>query len=74
MNPLAMMQIKPLLEKFKERHPKFIQFFGVAAGSVGEGTLIEIGVTSPDGRKMITNMRVSQEDLELLDKLKGLMN
>ncbi|MBE6875643.1 MAG: hypothetical protein E7496_02800 [Ruminococcus sp.] len=73
MNPMALMHIKPMLEKFQERHPKFIQFFGYAGQNVTEGSLIEISVTSPDGRKAITNIRLSEEDLELADKLKELV-
>jgi hypothetical protein len=73
MNPLVLMRIKPLLEGFQERHPKFIQFFGYAGQNVDEGSLIEISVTSADGRKAITNIRIAQEDLELMEKLKELM-
>ncbi len=73
MNPLALMHIKPLLEGFQERHPKFIQFFSYAGQNVDEGSLIEISVTSADGHKAVTNIRIAQEDLELMDKLKALM-
>ena len=73
MNPIALMHIKPMLEKFQERHPKFIQFFGYAGQNITEGSLIEISIISPDGRKAVTNIRISQEDLELADKMKELM-
>ena len=73
MNPLALMHIKPLLEGFQERHPKFIQFFGYAGQNLDEGSLLEISVTSADGRKAVTNIRIAPEELELMDKLKELM-
>ncbi|MDE7094506.1 MAG: hypothetical protein K2O52_06315 [Oscillospiraceae bacterium] len=73
MNPMAIMQIKPLLEKFQQRHPKFIQFFNYAGQQIGEDSLIEISVTSPDDKKVVTNIRLSQEDLELIEKLKSLI-
>lgn len=73
MNPMALMHIKPLLEKFQARHPKFIQFFSYAGQNLGEGSLIEISVTSADGRKAVTNIRVTQEDIELMSKMKGLI-
>ncbi len=72
-NPMALMRMKPLFEAFRERHPKFLQFFGAAGQCVGAESLIEISVTSPDGKKMITNMRVKPEDLELFDEMKNMM-
>ena len=38
-------------------------FLSDAARSMGEGSIIEVSVTSPDGRKITTNMKVNQEDL-----------
>ena len=74
MNPMALMKIKPLLEQFQERHPKFLQFFGYAGQSLNEDSLLEISITSADGKKTVTNMRVTQEDLELLEKMKEIMS
>ena len=71
MNPMAIMQIKPLLEQFQQRHPKFIQFFNYASQQIGEDSLIEISVTSADDKKIVTNIRLSREDLELIEKLKS---
>ncbi len=73
MNPIALMHIKPMMEKFQERHPKFIQFFGYAGQNIEEDSLIEISVTSADGRKAVTNIKLSQEDLEFAKKLKELL-
>ncbi len=73
MNPMSLMRLKPLFEQFRERHPKFLMFFSAAGQCVTEESLIEISVTSPEGKKMITNMRVKQEDLALFDELKDLM-
>ena len=49
-------------------------FFSDAARSMGEGSIIEISVTAPDGRKITTNMKVNQEDLELVEQLKAFGN
>ena len=72
MNPMAMMRIKSLMEKFKENHPKVPMFFSAAAGCVKEGSIIEISVQTPDGKNICTNMRVTQDDLELLDVFKDM--
>lgn len=74
MNPMALMQIKGLLDRFKNNHPKVPMFFSAAAKSIGEGSIIEISVTSPDGKKINTNMRVMAEDLELVEQLKTITN
>ncbi len=73
MNPLALMHIKPLFEKFSERHPKFVQFFGYAAQNLGEGSKLEISITSAGGNTAKTNIIVAPEDLELIEQLKSLM-
>ncbi len=72
MNPMALMQMKALFEKFRDRHPRFLQFFTAAAGTVTEDSLIEISLTTPDGKKMITNMKVTPEDIELFAQLKNM--
>ncbi len=72
-NPMSIMRLKPLFEQFRDRHPKFLQFFAFAGQHVREESLIEISVTSPDGKKMVTNMRVKHEDLELFDELRSMM-
>lgn len=74
MNPMALMQIKGLIDKFKNNHPKVPMFFTAAAKSIGEGSIIEISVISPEGRKINTNMRVMEEDLELIQQLKTMTN
>ena len=70
-NPMALMQVKGMLDKFKNNHPKIPMFLSDAARSMGEGSIIEVSVTSPEGRKITTNMKVNQEDLELIEQLKA---
>lgn len=75
MNPLAMLKIKPLLEGFRDRHPKFVQFIGYgAAPYVKEGGKFEIVITPPDGKGVKTNFVISKEDLELLGMFKSMIS
>ncbi|MBR1597851.1 MAG: hypothetical protein IJ661_02925 [Lachnospiraceae bacterium] len=74
MNPMALMQLKGLYDKFKANHPKVPMFFKAAGGNIGEGSVIEISITDPEGKKMTTNMKVSAEDLELFQQLKSALN
>lgn len=72
MNPMAMMKIKPLLEKFRDNHPKVPMFFAAAAGKIQEGSVIELSVQAPDGNPICTNIRVTADDIELINFLKDM--
>lgn len=70
MNPMSIMRLKPLFEKFRNNHPKVPLFFAAASQSVGEGSVIEIKVTAPDGKNLVTNMKVTSDDLVLIAELR----
>lgn len=73
MNPMAILQIKSLLDKFKNNHPKIPMFFSAAAQSIDENSIIEIKVTTAEGQNIITNMKVTSDDIELFKELKEKM-
>ncbi len=73
MNPIAMMQMKPMFERFRDRHPKFLQFFGYAGKSITEGSVLEISITDAEGKKIVTNIRVDQEDIALFNQIQGMI-
>lgn len=71
MNPLKLLQLKGLWNEFTSRHPKFPMFMSaVSRQGIQEGTIIEVKITSPDGRDYETNLKISQEDLELFQKIR----
>lgn len=73
-NPAAIMKIMNAKNKFTENHPKFAAFLNtVFLNGVTEGTIIEITVKKPGEDAVMTNMKVQQSDLELLQELNGLM-
>lgn len=72
MNPLSILQLKPQFERFQERHPKFVQFFGYAGRSITEGSVLEISVTDSEGKKIVTNIRVDQDDIALFKQVLNL--
>lgn len=75
MNPMELFQLKSHFDTFKANHPKFLQFINVIASKgIPEGSVIEITVETPDGEKYNANMRVTQSDLELIQKLKNLQS
>ncbi len=72
MNPMDLLKLRPLLHNFKENHPKLLQFVRAAAQACDEGSIIEVKLTTSEGKTLITNMKISAEDLELMRELKNL--
>ena len=74
MNPMNLLQLKPALDRFKGNHPKLLKFIRAAArdGVVDEGTLVEITITTSEGKTLSSNIRVRQSDLEFLRALKDI--
>ncbi len=72
-NPAAIFQIMNMWNRFKQNHPKFPQFLKAAAqNGMKEGSIIEINITTADGQNLSSNLRISAEDMELLEQLKNL--
>lgn len=73
MNPAIAMKLMGTLNKFKSNHPKFVAFFKIIFSTgIPEGTIIEITVTKPGQEPITSNMKVTQEDLEMMESLKEL--
>lgn len=73
-NPLMLMQMKGEIDSFKARHPKLELFFADAVGRIDTDSVLEISVTSPQGSKMRTNIKVTPEDKALLEKLGSMLH
>ena len=69
MNPMNLMKAKGLLSQFTMNHPAF---FKAASSQIGEGSIIEISVTTAEGKNLCTNMKVRPEDMQLVEELKNL--
>ena len=73
MNPLALLKAKKSWETFCGNHPRFPAFLQAVQGAgIQEGTIIEVSVTTPEGRKMTTNVRLTASDMQAFNDLKGL--
>ena len=69
----TLMKLKGAWNKFSEGHPKFSRFMDeIIRTGAPEGTVIEIHIEYPDGRKVSSNMRISETDLALIESLKEL--
>ena len=69
MNPADLFRLAEARRKFNQNHPKFAPFLQAAqqkALQVGE--VIEISVTPPEGEPIVTNLKVQESDLAMLEE------
>lgn len=73
-NQIAMMQkIQSGLNTFRQNHPKFPMFLkAVSQEALVEGSVIEITVTTPEGKEYCSNLKVKPSDLELVEIFKNM--
>ena len=65
-NPMALLKAKERLKLFKEEHPRVVPFFKSITDDIEPGAVIELKVTSVDGRESVTNIRLTEEDVETI--------
>jgi hypothetical protein len=74
-NPVALLKLKDRLEIFRSEHPRVSPFFhAIKDDGLEEGSVLELRVIKNDEREMVTNIRLTQNDIEtiqMLGKLKG---
>ena len=69
----SVMKIKSAQDTFSRNHPKFMPFMqAVGREAIGDGTIIEIKVTSPEGKEFNTNMKLTQSDLDLFAQIRNM--
>lgn len=69
-NPAKLFKIKGLWERFVKNHPRFSQFISaVQSNGMNEGSVIEITITTPEGKNISTNIKVTASDKEMLSEL-----
>ena len=73
-NPAKLLQLKHLKEQFDSNHPQFHRFMKAASkNALREGSVIEISVTSPEGKEICSNLKVQKSDIELFESLQELL-
>lgn len=61
---MKLLQFKTMWDEFTNRHPKFPQFItAVTQHGITEGTVIEVSVTTPEGKNFTSNLKVTAEDI-----------
>jgi len=73
MNPASLMKMAALGKRFEGNHPKFAAFFRtIMSQGMTEGTVIEVKITRPDGTSLVSNMKVTPDDMDLVNEIKNL--
>lgn len=73
-NPTKLFKIKGAWESFALNHPKFINFIGALRNNyIKEGTVIEINVSSEDGRTISSNIKLTKDDMKLFSEISELL-
>lgn len=72
MDPMKMMKMKSAMDQFNKTHPRVQPFFqAVRQEGIRPGTVMELKIVTPEGKEMVTNIKVQPSDLELLQTLMG---
>lgn len=73
MNPAMLLRIKQAARDFRERHPKLPKFIEyVSHNHLCEDAVLEIRVRTPAGEEVKTNLRLTREDVALIEDLRQL--
>ena len=64
-NPTMLMQIQQRIQTFQQDHPKFVAFLmAIRDNALEEGSVIAMKVTTPDGRTIESNIKLTANDIE----------
>ena len=66
-NPMNLLKLKDRLRLFNTQHPKFTAFLKAVDQQVLEpGAILAVTVTGVDGKKLETNIRLTEDDIETI--------
>ncbi len=67
MNPMMLMQLQQRIQTFQQDHPKFLPFMmAVKDNALKEGTVFAMKVTTPEGKTIESNIKLTSNDIETL--------
>ena len=65
MNPMALMQLQQRIQTFQQEHPKFVPFLmAVKDNALEEGAVFAVKVTTPEGKTLESNIKLTANDIE----------
>jgi hypothetical protein len=67
MNPMMLMQLQQRIQTFQQDHPKVVPFFtAVKDNALQEGAVFAMKVTTPDGKTLESNIKLTANDIETI--------
>ena len=67
LNPMILMQLQQKIQTFQQDHPKFVPFMtAVKNNALEEGTVFAMKVTTPEGKTIESNIRLTANDIETI--------
>ena len=70
MNPMKLMKLKGSFDTFTAEHPQCVSFLqAVYPNGIREGSVLEISVTTPEGKPLRYRMTVTPSDMALFRDL-----
>lgn len=74
-NPMQFLKMKDRLNIFNSQHPKVGSFLKeVSKDAISEGSVLELKVISPEGKEYVTNIRLTADDMQTVEMIKGMKN
>ena len=70
MNPMLLLQMQQRFIQFQQEHPRVMPFLtAVRDHGLAEGSVIDIKVTTPDGKNLATNIKLNANDMEAIQTI-----
>lgn len=74
-NPVKLLQMKSAWDAFQRNHPKLPQFMkAVGKGALAEGTVMELTVTTAEGKTLSTNLKITAQDMEMIRQIQEIIS
>lgn len=68
-NPMQLMKLKERYTLFQTQHPKIMPFLKTAKERIDPGTMIELKITTSDGKTMNAGLKLTADDIRTLEML-----
>ncbi|MBR3539008.1 MAG: hypothetical protein IKN79_08040 [Eubacterium sp.] len=66
MGMMDALELKNRIPVMAQQHPRVVAFFKENWSELQEGAVLTLNVKSKEGKEMVTNMRLSANDVEVL--------
>ena len=73
LNPFEMMQMSGRISTFAQQHPRVVAFFKENGQELRQGTVVEFRMKTPEGRELVTNLRLTADDEETINTIKKML-